>query len=221
MHRDVRSGRPTPTIDATVQHVRIALVAGAPDVNITRYVAQVGRVCPGRQMSCSFCSGCAQRGPSLRQKAPLRPTCGTRPLARLAERWVSQDGPRPGPMPSHGGATLGATLCAQRRHPANVHEGFVTVTSPNAWRSTSFGAQSVSTDQMVWHGALPPRQPAATGRGLHNLPRRQRVAPLSSITVAAGVAAWMMLNVPDNSVNCQVTAGGPPGDRTRNPRIKR
>lgn len=42
MYREmIRSGRPTPTIEATFEHVRVVLVGGAPDVNIARYVAQV------------------------------------------------------------------------------------------------------------------------------------------------------------------------------------
>lgn len=42
MYREmVRSGRPTPTIDATFDQVRVAFVGGAPDVNIARYVAQL------------------------------------------------------------------------------------------------------------------------------------------------------------------------------------
>lgn len=42
MYREmIRSGRPTPTIEATFEQVRVALVGGAPDVNIARYVAQV------------------------------------------------------------------------------------------------------------------------------------------------------------------------------------
>lgn len=42
MYREmVRSGRPTPVIDATFEQVRVALVGGAPDVNIARYVAQL------------------------------------------------------------------------------------------------------------------------------------------------------------------------------------
>lgn len=42
MYREmIRSGRPTPTIDATSEQVRVALVGGAPDVNIARYVAQL------------------------------------------------------------------------------------------------------------------------------------------------------------------------------------
>jgi ATP-dependent DNA helicase RecG len=40
MYREmVRSGRPTPTIDASFDQVRVVLVGGAPDVNIARYVA--------------------------------------------------------------------------------------------------------------------------------------------------------------------------------------
>ncbi len=42
MYREmIRSGRPTPTIDATFEQVRVALVGGAPDVHIARYVAQL------------------------------------------------------------------------------------------------------------------------------------------------------------------------------------
>jgi ATP-dependent DNA helicase RecG len=42
MYREmIRSGRPTPTIEATFQHVRVALVGGAPDVNLARYVASL------------------------------------------------------------------------------------------------------------------------------------------------------------------------------------
>jgi ATP-dependent DNA helicase RecG len=42
MYREmIRSGRPTPTIEATFEHVRVVLVGGAPNVNIARYVAQV------------------------------------------------------------------------------------------------------------------------------------------------------------------------------------
>lgn len=42
MYREmVRSGRPTPTIDATFEQVRVALVGGAPNINIARYVAQL------------------------------------------------------------------------------------------------------------------------------------------------------------------------------------
>lgn len=42
MYREmVRSGRPTPTIDASFDQVRVALVGGAPDVNIARYVASL------------------------------------------------------------------------------------------------------------------------------------------------------------------------------------
>ena len=42
MYREmVRSGRPTPTITATFDQVRVALVGGAPNVNIARYVAQL------------------------------------------------------------------------------------------------------------------------------------------------------------------------------------
>jgi ATP-dependent DNA helicase RecG len=42
MYREmVRSGRPTPTIDATFDQVRVALVGGAPNINIARYVAQL------------------------------------------------------------------------------------------------------------------------------------------------------------------------------------
>lgn len=40
MYREmIRSGRPTPTIDAAVDQVRVAMVGGAPNVNIARYVA--------------------------------------------------------------------------------------------------------------------------------------------------------------------------------------
>ncbi len=42
MYREmVRSGRPTPNIEATFDQVRVSLVGGAPDVNIARYVAQL------------------------------------------------------------------------------------------------------------------------------------------------------------------------------------
>ncbi len=42
MYREmVRSGRPTPVIDATSDQVRVSLVGGAPDVNLARYVAQL------------------------------------------------------------------------------------------------------------------------------------------------------------------------------------
>jgi ATP-dependent DNA helicase RecG len=42
MYREmVRSGRPTPAIDASFDQVRVALVGGAPNVNIARYVAQL------------------------------------------------------------------------------------------------------------------------------------------------------------------------------------
>lgn len=42
MYREmIRTGRPTPTIDATFDQVRVALVGGAPDVQIARYVAQL------------------------------------------------------------------------------------------------------------------------------------------------------------------------------------
>ncbi|HVS68792.1 MAG TPA: ATP-binding protein [Mycobacteriales bacterium] len=42
MYREmVRSGRPTPTIDANFDQVRVALVGGAPNINIARYVAQL------------------------------------------------------------------------------------------------------------------------------------------------------------------------------------
>ncbi|WP_019874072.1 ATP-binding protein [Sporichthya polymorpha] len=39
MYREmIRSGRPAPTIDAGLDSVRVALVGGAPDVNVARYV---------------------------------------------------------------------------------------------------------------------------------------------------------------------------------------
>lgn len=42
MYREmVRSGRPTPTIDASFDQVRVVLVGGAPNVNIARYVASL------------------------------------------------------------------------------------------------------------------------------------------------------------------------------------
>jgi ATP-dependent DNA helicase RecG len=42
MYREmIRSGRPTPAIEASFQQVRVALVGGAPDVNIARYVASL------------------------------------------------------------------------------------------------------------------------------------------------------------------------------------
>jgi ATP-dependent DNA helicase RecG len=42
MYREmVRSGRPTPIIEASFDQVRVSLVGGAPDVNIARYVAQL------------------------------------------------------------------------------------------------------------------------------------------------------------------------------------
>jgi ATP-dependent DNA helicase RecG len=42
MYREmIRSGRPSPQIDATFDQVRVALVGGAPNVNIARYVAQL------------------------------------------------------------------------------------------------------------------------------------------------------------------------------------
>jgi ATP-dependent DNA helicase RecG len=42
MYREmVRSGRPTPTIEADFDRVRVALVGTAPNVNIARYVAQL------------------------------------------------------------------------------------------------------------------------------------------------------------------------------------
>ena len=42
MYREmIRSGRPTPTIEATFEQVRVALFGGAPNINIARYVAQV------------------------------------------------------------------------------------------------------------------------------------------------------------------------------------
>lgn len=42
MYREmIRTGRPTPTIDATFDQVRVVLVGGAPDVHIARYVAQL------------------------------------------------------------------------------------------------------------------------------------------------------------------------------------
>jgi ATP-dependent DNA helicase RecG len=40
MYREmVKSGRPTPTIQATLDQVRVILIGGAPDINIARYVA--------------------------------------------------------------------------------------------------------------------------------------------------------------------------------------
>ena len=42
MYREmIRTGRPTPTIDASFDQVRVVLVGSAPDVNIARYVAQL------------------------------------------------------------------------------------------------------------------------------------------------------------------------------------
>ncbi|MEO7846162.1 MAG: ATP-binding protein [Nocardioides sp.] len=42
MYREmVRAGRPTPNISEGFDHVRVALVGGAPDLNIARYVAQL------------------------------------------------------------------------------------------------------------------------------------------------------------------------------------
>ncbi|GLH95103.1 ATP-binding protein [Phytohabitans aurantiacus] len=42
MYREmVRSGRPTPTIEASYERVRVALVGTAPNLNIARYVAQL------------------------------------------------------------------------------------------------------------------------------------------------------------------------------------
>lgn len=42
MYREmIRSGRPSPVIDATFEQVRVALVGGAPDLQIARYVAQL------------------------------------------------------------------------------------------------------------------------------------------------------------------------------------
>lgn len=42
MYREmVRSGRPTPTIEASYDRVRVALVGTAPNLNIARYVAQL------------------------------------------------------------------------------------------------------------------------------------------------------------------------------------
>lgn len=42
MYREmIRSGRPSPIIDATFEQVRVALVGGAPDLQIARYVAQL------------------------------------------------------------------------------------------------------------------------------------------------------------------------------------
>jgi ATP-dependent DNA helicase RecG len=42
MYREmVRSGRPTPVIDASFDQVRVSFVGGAPDINIARYVAQL------------------------------------------------------------------------------------------------------------------------------------------------------------------------------------
>ena len=45
MYREmIRTGRPTPTIDASFDQVRVVLVGSAPDVNIARYVAQLDPV---------------------------------------------------------------------------------------------------------------------------------------------------------------------------------
>lgn len=42
MYREmIRSGKPTPTIDAAFDQVRVALVGGAPNVHIARYIAQL------------------------------------------------------------------------------------------------------------------------------------------------------------------------------------
>lgn len=42
MYREmIRSGKPTPAIDAAFDQVRVALVGGAPDVRIARYIAQL------------------------------------------------------------------------------------------------------------------------------------------------------------------------------------
>jgi len=92
-------------------------------------------------------------------------------------------------------------------------------TSAGAPRRTATSAAWPPTDQMVRHGAFVSKQRSVRGRRSRDLPRRQRIADLSSTTVAAGVAAWAMLDVPDNSVNCQVKTGGPPGTRTQNLRI--
>lgn len=42
MYREmIRSGRPSPAIEATFEQVRVALVGGAPDLHVARYVAQL------------------------------------------------------------------------------------------------------------------------------------------------------------------------------------
>ena len=75
MYREmIRSGRPTPTIEATFEHVRVALVGGAPDVNIARYVAQVDQsVRDDTDAMLVLLRLCTARTVSAVQMAPMLP----------------------------------------------------------------------------------------------------------------------------------------------------
>jgi ATP-dependent DNA helicase RecG len=73
MYREmIRSGRPTPTIEATFEQVRVVLVGGAPNINIARYVAQID---PGVRDDTDamivLLRLCATRTVNARQLAPL------------------------------------------------------------------------------------------------------------------------------------------------------
>lgn len=73
MYREmVRSGRPTPKIEATFEQVRVVLVGGAPNVNIARYVAQLD---PGTRDDTDamivLLSLCKTRTVNARTMAPL------------------------------------------------------------------------------------------------------------------------------------------------------
>jgi ATP-dependent DNA helicase RecG len=89
MYREmIRSGRPTPIIEATFEQVRVALVGGAPDINIARYVAQIDpavrddtdamivllRLCTARTVN-------AERVAPLLQKSPAEAESSLRHLA--------------------------------------------------------------------------------------------------------------------------------------------
>ncbi len=73
MYREmIRSGKPTPTIDATFDQVRVALVGGAPDVHIARYVAQLDpTVRDDTDAMIILLRLCAKRTVTARTVAPL------------------------------------------------------------------------------------------------------------------------------------------------------
>ena len=121
MYREmVRSGRPTPTIQDSFDQVRVALVGGAPNITIARYVAQLDpatrddtdamiillRLCSSRTVNAKLAASLLQKGveeaeASLRhlaseQVAMIEPTRQTvraaYPNYRLREEALKQLG---------------------------------------------------------------------------------------------------------------------------------